>query len=486
MTVPTTAPVRPRLALAGSIAGAMIVALDGSVLLVAQPSLQRDLSAPLAQVQWTSTAYLLAVASLLVLAGRLGDRYGHTRLLLIGSLGFGAASAGIAVAPSVGWVIGLRAVQGVFGALLQPATLALLRQVYPPDRLGLPIALRTSAIGVAAAAGPLLGGFLVAQLGWRSVFVVNVPIALLIGLFCLAARVPEDAGRNTSRRLEAGGALLLAAALALLVNALAGVEPHGWADHRTVGGLLCSAAVAAVLVRHERRSRHPLVPAAVARSVPVTASMVMLLFTASGMFGALFAGTYFLQYALGLDPLDSALRALPMTALMIVGAPLAGRVLRVLGARSTALGGTLLVVLGIVGLAGTDRGTGPVAMGAAFALLGAGYATVMVTATGTVVGDAPPGYAGVVGGLKQTAVNIGPVLGIAVAAGLLPAAGDGRVEQWEGAMGTALLVLAATAALALVPAALLPGARRRAGPPAGAGRRRPDASASCLTSPSEV
>lgn len=483
-----TAPARPRLALAGSIAGAMIVALDGSVLFVAQPRLQRDLSATLAQVQWTSTAYLLAVASLLVLAGRLGDRYGHTRLLLIGSLGFGAASAGIAVAPTVGWVIVLRAVQGVCGALLQPATLALLRQVYPPDRLGLPVALRTSAIGAAAAAGPLLGGFLVEEFGWRSVFVINVPAALVIGLLCLAARVPTARGeRDAGRRLEAGGALLLAAALALLVNALAGVELHGWADRRTVAGLLGSAAVAAVLVRHERRSRNPLVPAAVARSVPVTASMAMLLFTASGMFGALFTSTYFLQYALGLDPLDSVLRSLPLTAMMIVGAPLAGRLLRVLGARTTALGGCLLVVLGIGWLAATDSGTGPVAMGAAFALLGAGYATVMVTATGTVVGDAPPGYAGVVGGLKQTAVNIGPVLGIAVAAGLLPAAGGVRAEQWAGAMGTALLVLAATAALALVPAALLPGARRRTGPPPGdASRGRPEKAAPCLTSPSEV
>ncbi|MGW6718561.1 MFS transporter [Streptomyces sp. NPDC054995] len=463
----------------------MIVALDGSVLMVAQPSLQRDLSATLAQVQWTSTAYLLAVASLLVLAGRLGDRYGHTRLLLIGSLGFGAASAGIAAAPSIGWVIALRAVQGVFGALLQPTTLALLRQVYPPDRLGPPVALRTSAIGVAAAAGPLLGGLLVAHLGWRSVFVINVPLALLIGLFCLAARVPEETGRSAPRRLEAGGALLLAAALALLVNALAEVEVYGWADRRTVAGLFCSAAVAAVLVRHERRSRNPLVPAAVARSVPVTASMALLLFTASGLFGALFVSTYFLQNTLGLDPLDSALRALPMTVLMVLGAPLAGRVLRGHGARTTALGGTLLVVAGIGWLARADSGAGPVAMGAAFALLGAGYATVMVTATATVVGDAPPGYAGVVGGLKQTSVNVGPVLGIAVAAGLLPAAGGGPAHQGSGSIGTALLVLAATVALALVPAAMLPGVQRRGGPPESADRKAAEP-IPCPTSPSEV
>lgn len=154
-----TATVRRRLALLVSVVGAMIVALDGTVLLVAQPSLQRDLGASMTQVQWTSTAYLLAVAALLVIAGRLGDRYGHPRMLFVGVLGFAAASAGIALAPGVGWVIVLRAVQGVFGALLQPTTLALLRLAYPADRLGTPVAIRTSAIGVAAAAGPVLGGF---------------------------------------------------------------------------------------------------------------------------------------------------------------------------------------------------------------------------------------------------------------------------------------------------------------------------------------
>lgn len=139
----------------------MIVALDGTILLVAQPSLRHDLDASVAQVQWTSTGYLIAVATLLVVAGRLGDRYGHTRLLLVGALGFGAASTGIALAPSIGWVITLRVAQGIFGALLQPATLALLRLAYPPDRLGTPIAIRTSAIAVAAGIGPVLGGILV-------------------------------------------------------------------------------------------------------------------------------------------------------------------------------------------------------------------------------------------------------------------------------------------------------------------------------------
>ncbi|MGW2997982.1 MFS transporter, partial [Streptomyces sp. NPDC001193] len=268
---------RQRIALLVSVGGAMLVALDGTVLSVAQPGLRHDLGASVARVQWTSTAYLLSVAAFLVLAGRLGDRYGHTRLLLVGVLGFAASSAGIALAPGVDWVIALRTAQGVFGALLQPATLALLRLAYPPDRLATPVAVRTSAIGAAAAAGPLLGGVLVAQAGWRSVFVLNVPIALAIAALALAVRVPAPDRTGSEGAASDGpgpdrpaltGAALLAAALAVLVHALAGVPAHGWTAPPTLLGLGGAAALTALLVRYERRAARPLVPAAVARSRP--------------------------------------------------------------------------------------------------------------------------------------------------------------------------------------------------------------------------
>ncbi|WP_250563642.1 MFS transporter [Sphaerisporangium fuscum] len=440
---------RRRLALMASVAGAMIVALDGTVLVVAQPSLRHDLRASVTQIQWTSTAYLLAVAALLVVAGRLGDRYGHRRLLVAGVLGFGAASAGIALAPGVGWVIGLRAAQGVFGALLQPATLALLRLAYPPDRLGTPVAIRTSAIGVAAGAGPVLGGALVEHLGWRAVFVVNVPAAIAIALITLAVRVPAPSPAG-GRRLDLTGAALLAAALAALVHTLSGVPAHGWTGAPTWLGFAVVAGLAAALVVHERRGGHPIVPPAVARSVPVTASMAILLLASAGMFGALFAATFVLQDAIGLDPLTTGVRVLPLTVFMIVGAPVAGAALRRYGPRRVAIAGTALVVAGVAGLSGVGPATPWTVAGATFAVLGAGFATVMVTATGTVVGDAPPGYAGVVSGLKQTAINVGPTLGIAVAAGTMPADGPAPVA------GPTLLVLAGVAALALPVASLLP------------------------------
>ncbi|MBT2225300.1 MFS transporter [Nonomuraea sp. NEAU-A123] len=450
-----TESVRHRLALLASVGGAMIVALDGTVLIVAQPSLQRGLGASMAQVQWTNTGYLLAVAALLVIAGRLGDRYGHRRLLFVGVLGFAAASAGIALAPGVGWVIALRVVQGVFGALLQPATLALLRLAYPAERLGRAIAVRTSAIGVAAATGPLLGGVLVTQLGWRAVFVVNIPIALAIAALTLAVRVPPP-DRTGSQRLDLTGAALLAGTLTLLVHTLVALPARGWTAP-TLLELTATAAVAAALVVRERRSAHPIVPPAVARSLPVTASMAILLLVTGGLFGALFVATFYLQDTLGLDPLAGGLLVLPMTALMVVGAPVAAAALRRYGPRHTAIAGTVLLVLGIAALSRLGPAGASVATGVSFAVLGAGFATVMVTATGTVVGDAPPGYAGVVGGLKQTAMNIGPTLGIAVATSVM------LISSPAPAMGPALLVLAALAALALLPASLLPRLSPRTG-----------------------
>ncbi|MEV7118600.1 MFS transporter [Kitasatospora griseola] len=423
----------------------MLVALDGTVLLIAQPGMRRELGAGAAALQWTSTGYLVAVAALLVVAGRLGDRYGHRGTLLAGVLGFGAASAGIAVAPTVGWVIGLRVAQGAFGALLQPGTLALLRLCCPPERLGRAIAVRTGAIAVAAGAGPLLGGVLVAQFGWRAVFWINVPVAVLIAAMTLALRPPEvERGRQ---RLDLAGAALLAAALAVLVHALAEVPGRGWAATGTFAELTLSIGLLAVLIGHERHAAEPVVPRPVARSRPVIGSLALLLTASAGLFGTLFSTTFRLQDALHLGPLDTALRMLPLTALMVLGAPGAERALRRYGPRATALAGTLLLVTGVVALAGPgDGGAATAATAVASALLGAGFAAVMVTATGSVVGEAPPGYAGVVGGLKQTAMNIGPTLGIATASGVGP--------------HTALPALAAVAAIGLLPAAMLPAVRR--------------------------
>ncbi|NUS28888.1 MAG: MFS transporter [Streptomyces sp.] len=423
---------KPGLALASSVVGAVIVALDGTVLTIAQPTLQRDLGASFAQVQWTSTGYLIAVAGLLVFAGRLGDRYGHRRLYAIGMLGFGAASAGIGLAGGIGWVVGLRVVQGVFGALLQPATLGMLRAAYPPDRLRTPIAVRTAAIGVSAAVGPLVGGVLVAGPGWRAVFFLNVVPALVFGLLALTGREPVRAAGPLSPdgrepvRLDVPGAVLLAVTLGCLVHALVNLR---WL------GLAASAVAGAAFLRHERRTASPLLPRAVAGP-----PLGVLVAASAALSGTLFVSTYTLQYTLGLDPLQSALRCLPLAVLMVGAAPLCAVLLRRVGARRTSVTAMAVLAAGVLTL---DRATGTFALCAGFALLGAGFGTVMVAATHVVVRHSPVESAGVAGGLQQTAMNVGPVVGVAVATLLM---GQG-----------ALVVLTVVAVAGAVASGVLPG-----------------------------
>ncbi|MEU6880394.1 MFS transporter [Streptomyces sp. NPDC046712] len=527
------------LTLACSVVGAAVVALDGTVLTLAQPALQHDLHASFAQVQWTSTGYLVAVASLLVFAGRLGDRYGHRRLFALGTLGFAAASAGIALAPGIGWVIGLRVLQGVCGALLQPATLGMLRAAFPPGRLAMPIALRTSAIGLAAAAGPLVGGALVTAHGWRSVFVLTALPALAIGLLGLlslaapapaadgssvpdalasaasgssatgalasaaggssghgahvsaasgasatgalasaaggssehgahvsaaggssAVPAPRSSGAGSSGSpadartpLDLPGACLLAVTLGCLVQVLVAAPESGWTWSTTLA-LGAAVAAGAAFARHERRTARPLLPPALLRSRPVVAGLVTLLAASAALFGALFVGTYFLQDVRGLDPLTSALWVLPLAIMMVVGAPSAALLQRRFGPRRTTAGGGVLLALGVLLLSRLDASATSVQTGGCFALLGAGFATVMATATAVVVHRASLADAGVAGGLQQTAMNIGPALGVATATLLM------TLDTSAGfvpAMTTTFLVLAAVAALGVAAALGLPG-----------------------------
>ncbi|WP_051804681.1 MFS transporter [Streptomyces griseus] len=473
MSVTRPAPARPdgvrasrARTLACSVTGAAVVALDGTVLTLAQPALQRDLHADVAQVQWTGTGYLVAVASLLVLAGRLGDRHGHHRVLALGSLGFAAASAGIALAPGIGAVVLLRVLQGACGALLQPATLGMLRTAYPPDRLTGPIALRTGAIGLAAAAGPLLGGALVSAYGWRAVFLLGVPPTLAIGLLALTVREPRRQDRAAPPGARAGGdplgALLLAGTLGLLVHGLVTLPDPG-AGGRAAATLAAATAAAVLLVRHERRAPHPLLPPALLRSRAVAGGLAALLAASAALSGTLFVTTYFLQEVQRLDPLGAALRVLPLAVTMVLGAVLCPPLQRRLGPRGAALAGGALLTAGVLVLARFDAGSGAAATGLGAALVGAGFVALMVTATAAVVRHAPEEHAGVAGGLQQTAMNTGPVLGVATAALLLALVPGGGFVPAHGA---ALPALALVAALTL-PAALALPARADAGAPRG-------------------
>ncbi|RGD57715.1 MFS transporter [Kitasatospora xanthocidica] len=456
------------LVLAASITGAVLVAVDGTALTVARPALQHDLHASVAAVQWASTGYLVTVAALLVFAGRLGDRYGHRRVFALGVTGFAAASLGIAVAPGIGWVVALRVLQGAAGALLQPATLGMLRAAWPADRLAGPIAIRTAAIGLAAAAGPLVGGALTAHLGWRSVFLLGLLPAAAALLAALA--VPAGAGSPGTRSPAAGrgnrhgsgldlsGAALLALALALLVQSLVTLPDTG-RPLVPLLGLTVAGVLALVLVRHERRTTNPLLPPALLRSTAVAPPLVVLLAASAALQGTLFPATYYLQDVLGLDPLRSALRAVPLAVTMILAAPGSAWLAKRHGERAVVLPGMALITTGALLTALLGTGSGTLAIAGCFALLGTGFGAVMATATTMVVRGASAARAGVAGGLQQTVLNIGPALGIALAT-----AAAGRTDP-GAALAPSALTMAAVAGAGTLVAARQTG--RAAGPTAG-------------------
>ncbi|MFD4658181.1 MFS transporter [Kitasatospora sp. NPDC058444] len=446
------------LVLTASITGAVLVAVDGTALTVAQPALRHDLHASVAAVQWASTGYLVTVAALLVFAGRLGDRYGHRRVFALGVTGFATCSVGIALAPGIGWLVALRVLQGAAGALLQPATLGMLRAAWPADRLAGPIAIRTAAIGLAAAAGPLIGGALTARFGWRSVFLLGLlpaAAALLAALAVPAGTRSPDARSATTGRaggLDLPGAALLALALACLVQSLVTLPDTGWSTGPSLG-LATTAVLALLLVRHERRTADPLLPPALLRSTAVTPPLVVLLAASAALQGTLFPATYYLQDVLGLDPWRSALRAVPLAVTMILAAPGSARLARRHGERVVVLSGMVLISAGALLTAGLGSGSGTVAIGGSFALLGAGFGGVMATATAMVVRGAAATRAGVAGGLQQTVLNIGPALGIALAATTAGRADPGA------ALAPSALTMAAVAGAGSLIAARLPGGR---------------------------
>ncbi|MGW2301722.1 MFS transporter [Streptomyces sp. NPDC001809] len=404
----------PWLTLFGVAVGVMMVALDGTIVAIANPAIKTDLGASLAQVQWITNGYLLALAVALITAGKLGDRFGHRQTFLIGIAGFALASGAIGLSDSIGAVIAFRILQGLFGALLMPAALGLLRATFPAEKLNMAIGIWGMVIGASTAGGPIVGGLLVEHVSWQSVFFINVPVgivALVLGLVILK----DHRAENAPRSFDILGILLLSGAMASLVWSLikAG-ESWGWSSGKTWGGLLGAVLLFAVFAFWETKVKEPLIPLAMFRSVPLSAGVVLMVLMAFAFMGGLFFVTFYLQGVKGLSPVDSGLHLLPLTAMMIVSSPLAGALITRFGPRVPLVGGMVCTAVAMFGMITLSSGTGTLVMSLWFALLGLGLAPVMVGATEVIVGNAPLELSGVAGGLQQAAMQVGGALGTAV------------------------------------------------------------------------
>jgi EmrB/QacA subfamily drug resistance transporter len=324
------------------------------------------------------------------------------------------------VANSISMIVAFRILQGVFGAMLQPTALALIRETFPVEKLNSAIGIWSSVIGASAAAGPIVGGLLVQYLNWESCFYVNVPVgivALAVGLFVLRETPPSPAARS----FDIPGIGLLTAFLFLLVWGLIKGPDYGWASGQTIG--FCTGAVVALIafIVREAKAREPLLPLRLFRSVPLATGTVLVLTLMFAMFGAMFFMTFFMENVHGLDPVTTGVRLLPMTAMLMVGPPLAGQLITKIGPRVPMVAGMLAAVVALFGLSRIGLASSVNDTIVWFALLGLGLSPVMVGATEVIVGNVAVELAGVAGGLQATAMQVGGTIGTAVLGAVMSA-----------------------------------------------------------------
>jgi len=426
----------PALTLVAVALGVMMVGIDGTIVAVANPSIQEHLHASLAGIQWVTNGYLLALAVALITVGKIGDRFGHKKVFLAGIVGFAASSAAVGLSGSIGKSIGLviafRVAQGLFGAMLQPTALALLRRNFPPEKLNGAIGIWGAVIGASTAAGPIVGGLLVQHIGWEACFYINVPVALIaLGASLLVLRETEASSAGS---FDIPGIGLLTGFLFTLVWGLIKGADYGWGSGKTLAFFGAAVVLLALFVLREAKASQPLLPLRLFRSVPLSAGVVLVMALMFAMFGAMFFMTFYLENVHGLGAVATGVRLLPMTGMLIVASPLSGSLIARFGPRIPLVTGMLLAAVALFGLSRLGVASPTTDTIIWFALLGAGLSPVMVGATEVIVGNAPVELAGVASGLQSTAMQLGGTIGTAVLGAIMAARVDSLLPvRWAGA-----------------------------------------------------
>ncbi|NKY33586.1 MFS transporter [Nocardia speluncae] len=449
----------PRIALLACCASLFLSSLDTSALVVALPSLQADLGLDVAGLQWVVVANALARGSTLFLAGSLADRYGPRRVFRVGVVVFGCASLLCFLSSGFAELILWRVLQGVGGSLMTPASISLLTGVFQ-DPVARSRALGTwsATAGVSTALGPVIGGVLVATVGWRSVFLLCLPFAALV---VISLRwVPESPVPLRRRGIDLAGHLSIAAALFFLTFALSGGARDGWLSAPTVFALLAAAVSVAVVAGVERRAADPVLDLTVFRRPQLRGAVLTAGFSYFCLTGMNFVNALYLQQVRGYSPWEAGLMALPLTAGTLVAAHVSGRLLGRHGPRKPVLlaYGFLIAAMALLALtASTTSSIGWVLL--AFALLGTGMGMANPPATSSAVAALPPERAGSASAITSTSRQVGMNLGTAAlgavtvsVAGLLARSEPADAHDFTSGMRIAYLATAAAAVLALIAA----------------------------------
>jgi EmrB/QacA subfamily drug resistance transporter len=397
--------------LLAAVLGSGMALLDGTVVNVAVKPIGEDLGAELSELQWVVNAYLLALASLILIGGSLGDRFGRRRVFMVGVAWFAVASLLCGLAQSPPQLIAARALQGVGGALLTPGSLAILQATLQPSDRSRGIGTWSAYTGVAAAVGPLLGGWLIQTASWRWVFLLNVPLAVVV-LVVTARHVPESGHREPGARFDFAGAVLGAVGLGGVTYALIG------ANDGVGTGVVASAAVGvtalAGFVQLERRLRYPMLPPRLFGDRTFTVVNVLTFAVYGALGGLMFLLVLQLQVAAGFSPLQAGMSMLPFTVIMLFFSSRSGALAARIGPRTQLVAGPVVATAGVLLLSGVDAGAtyfGSVLPG--IALFGAGMTLLVAPLTATVLAAAPDEDAGIASGVNNAVARAAGLLFVA-------------------------------------------------------------------------
>ena len=390
-----------------------MIMLDNTVVNVALPSIQSDLHTSIAGLQWTVNAYTLAFGVLLVTGGRLGDIFGRRRVFLTGVVIFAASSLFIGFSQSSAWLIAGRAAQGVGAALMMPATLSIITNVFPPHERGRAIGTWAGVSALALAIGPVLGGVLVEHVSWQSIFFINLPIAAgAIAVTLYATHESRD--ETVLPTVDYAGVAAFTIGMTALTLALVEAGDWGWGSARVLGLFALAAVALAGFALVERHVRVPMVDFRFFRSRTFLGANIVAFIVSFAMLGMFFFLTLYMQNILRYSPLEAGIRFLPTTLMVIVIAPIAGRQTDRIGPRPLIVAGLALVAVSLVWQSFLTPATGFGFLLPGFVLMGIGIALTMSPMSTAAMNAVDQSKAGVASGILSMNRMVGGTLGVAV------------------------------------------------------------------------
>ncbi|GAA4061685.1 MFS transporter [Actinomadura miaoliensis] len=428
--------------------GQFMVLLDSTIVGAALPDMQERLHTQLTGLQWIVDAYVLLVAMLLLSGGVFADRFGRKRMFLAGVAVFTAASVVCSVAPSIGWLVTGRVMQGIGAAALSPASLALLAAAYPvPQERVRAIGLWAGFSGIGLAAGPLAGGILVDAFGWPVIFLVNVPIGavlLLVGL-----RILDESRNPSAPAVDIPGTVLSVLGAGALTYGLIEGGSRGWSSPLILGSFAVAVVLLAAFVAVESRVAAPMLPLRLFRERLFTVSNTTMVVVGFALMGSVFFFSQFFVYVQGSSILRAGLQTLPTSLAMVIVSPYAGRLAAKHGFRIVVTVGLALGGLGLLALGFVHEHTGYGNVWWRLAIIGLGFGLTMSPLTGAAIAAVSPQEGGLASGISSTTRQIGAVLGVAVLGAIVHSRSSGGAS-FEAGLNSAFIAAGAVTLVSAV------------------------------------